>query len=83
MRFGKLSLAAIAAVSLLSAPVLAQSASTASKAVGVSKVKRVGSVTKEESKIGGGSGVIVAVVAAVAVIGGIILLSDDDDATSP
>jgi hypothetical protein len=85
MRFGKFSLAAVAAASLLSAPVLAQAAPAASKAVGVSKVKRVGAASGEESKIGGGSGVIVAVVAALAVIGGIVIAAgnDDDAPTSP
>jgi len=85
MRFGKLSLAAIAAASLVSAPVMAQSLSPAAKAVGASKVKRVGVATKEENKLGGGSGVIVAVLAAVAVIGGIVIAAGNDDnaPTSP
>ena len=85
MRFGKISLAALAAASLVSAPVMAQSLSPAAKAVGTSKVKRVGANTQEESKLGGGSGVIVAVLAAVAVIGGIVIAAgnDDDEPTSP
>jgi hypothetical protein len=84
MRFGKISLAAIAAASLVSAPVMAESLSPAAKAVGASKVKRVGANTKEESKLGGGSGVIVAVLAA-AVVGGIVIASgnDDNSPTSP
>jgi Na+/proline symporter len=85
MRFGKISLAAIAAASLVSAPVMAESLSPAAKAVGASKVKRVGANTKEESKLGGGIGVIVAVLAAAAVIGGIVIASgnDDNSPTSP
>ena len=85
MRFGKISLAAIAAASLVSAPVMAQSLSPAAKAVGASKVKRAGAATTEESKIGGGSGVIVAIVAAAAVIAGIVIAAgnDDDAPTSP
>ncbi len=85
MRFGKFSLAAVAAASLVSAPVMAESLSPAAKAVGASKVKRVGAGAKEESKVGGGSGVIVAVLAAVAVIGGIVIAAgnDDDGPTSP
>ena len=81
MRFGKFSLAAVAAASLLSAPVMAQ---TASNAVGVSKVKRVSANAKDESKQAG-SGVIIAIVAAVAVIGGIVLAAgnDSDGPTSP
>ena len=84
MRFGKFSLAAIAAASLVSAPVMAESLSPAAKAVGASKVKRVGASAKEESKLAGG-GVIVAVLAAVAVIGGIVIAAGNDDnaPTSP
>ena len=79
MRFGKISLAAIAAASLVSAPVMAESLSPAAKAVGASKVKRVGANAKAESKLGGGSGVIVAVLAAAAVIGGIVIASGNDE----
>ena len=71
MRFGKITLAAIAAASLVSAPVMA--AAAPSKAVAVSKVKRVGAVRKTESKLGGGSGVLVAILAAAAVVGGIVI----------
>ena len=81
MRFGKISLAAVAAASLVSAPVMAQSLSVASKAVGASKVKRVGAATKDESKQGG-NGLIIGLVAAAAVIVGIVVLSGDDS-TSP
>ena len=85
MRFGKISLAAVAAASLVSAPVMAQSLSVASKAVGASKVKRVGATSKQENKLGGGSGVIVAILAAAAVIGGIVIAAgnNDDGPTSP
>lgn len=85
MRFGKISLAALAAASLVSAPVMAESLSPAAKAVGTSSVKRVGAATKEESKLAGGSGVIIAVLAAAAVIGGIVIAAgnDDDEPTSP
>lgn len=85
MRFGKFSLAAIAAASLVSAPVMAQSLSPAAKAVSTSKVKRAGAATSEESKLAGGTGVIIAVLAAIAVIGGIVIAAgnDDDGPTSP
>ena len=85
MRFGKISLAAVAAASRVSAPVMAQSLSPASKAVGASKVKRVGAASKEESKFGSGSGVIIAILAAAAVIGGIVIAAGNDDnrPTSP
>ena len=85
MRFGKISLAAIAAASMVSAPVMAQSMSPAAKAVATSKVKRAGASTKGENKLGGGSGVIIAILAAAAVIGGIVIAAgnDDDGPTSP
>jgi hypothetical protein len=84
MRFGKVSLAAIAAASLISAPVVA-SAATASKSVAAAKSKRAGAASKEESKLGGGSGVITAVLAAAAIIAGIVIAAgnDDDAPTSP
>ncbi len=77
MRFGKISLAAVAAASLLSAPVMAQSVSTASKSVGVSKVKRAGAVAKEESKQAS-SGLLIGLAVAAAVVVGIVVLSDDE-----
>ena len=85
MRFGKISLAAVAAASLVSAPVMAQSLSPSAHVAGISKVKRVGGSASEESKLGGGSGVIIAILAAVAVIGGIVIAAgnDDDGPTSP
>ena len=73
MRFGKMSLAVIAAASLVSAPVVA--AAAPSKSVAVSKVKRVGAVRNTENKLGGGSGILVAILAAAAVVGGIIIAS--------
>lgn len=85
MRFGKISLAAVAAASLVSAPVMAQSLSPAAKAVGASKVQRIGATSKEENKLGGGSGVIVAAIAALLIIGGIVIAAgnDGDGPTSP
>jgi hypothetical protein len=82
MRFGKVSLAAAAAVALAGSPVLAQVAAPAKPVA--AKVQRAGAA-KEESKLGGGSGIIVAVVAAAAVIAGIVIAAgnDDDAPTSP
>jgi hypothetical protein len=80
MRFGKISLAAIAAASLVSAPVMAAVA-PAGKTVAASKVKRVGAVRKTENKLGGGSGIIVAVLAAAAVIGGIVIAADSNSSS--
>ncbi len=81
MRFGKVSLAAVAAVALAGAPVIAQAAPAKPVA---GKIQRAGAA-KEESKLGGGSGVIVAVLAAAAVIAGIVIAAgnDDDAPTSP
>lgn len=85
MRFGKISLAALAAASLVSVPAMAQSLSPTAKAVGASKIKakRIGASTKGENKAEGSTGIIIGVVAAAAVIGGIIILSDDDEPSSP
>lgn len=84
MRFGKISLAAVAAASLMSSPVMAQALSPAAKAVAESKVKRIGADRKEESKVGG-TGVVIGLLAAAAIIGGIVIASsnNDDEPTSP
>jgi hypothetical protein len=84
MRFGKISLAAIAAASLVSAPVMAQVAAPA-KATAVSKVQRVGKARTAENKLGKGSGVIVALLAAAGIIGGIVIAAGNnaDTPTSP
>ncbi len=68
MRFGKKSMAAIAAASLLIAPVAAQAAPA--------KVQRVGAVRAQESKLGGGQSTIIAVLAAAAVIVGIVIAAN-------
>jgi Na+-driven multidrug efflux pump len=81
MRFGKLSLAAVAVASLVTAPVMAQSVSASTNtSIASSKVKRIGAASRDESKAG--PGIVVGIIAAVVIIGGIILLSDDDS-TSP
>ncbi|VAV97797.1 hypothetical protein MNBD_ALPHA04-1778 [hydrothermal vent metagenome] len=82
MRFGKIGMAAIAAASLVSTPVLAQVAQPVAK---VSEAVRADASATEESKLEGGSGIIVAVLAAAAIIGGIIIAADgsDDTPTSP
>jgi hypothetical protein len=83
MRFGKLSLAALAAASLVVAPVAAQTAKT-SKAVAAAKAKRAAAEAKLGGE-GGSSGVIIAIVAALAVVGGIVIAAgnDGDGPTSP
>lgn len=84
MRFGKVSLAALAAASLISAPAVAQSAN-ATKAPVKESVKRAGTATKDESKLGRGSGVIVAILAGAAIIAGIVIAAgnNNDGPTSP
>ena len=80
MRFGKVGMAAVAAASLVSAPVFAQAVQPVS-----SQVERVSAATSDESELEGGSGIIIAVLAAAAVIAGIIIAADgsDDTPTSP
>ncbi|MEO9469487.1 hypothetical protein [Parasphingorhabdus sp.] len=80
MRFGKLGMAAVAAASLVSAPVLAQAVQPVS-----SQVERTSALAADESNLEGGSGIIIAVLAAAAVIAGIIIAADgsDDTPTSP
>ena len=83
MRFGKISLAAVAAASLVSTPVMAQSLSPSAKAVGASQIKRISAKSKQENK--DTSGVVVGVLAGIAVIGGIIIAAgnNNDRRTSP
>lgn len=79
MRFGKIGMAAAAAASLVSAPVLAQAAQP------VSSVARTSAAVEGENDVEGGSGIIIAILAAAAVIGGIVIAADgsDDTPTSP
>ena len=82
MKLGKLSLAVVAAASLVAGPVAAQALSPAAHAVSANKVKRIGADRSEESKLGG-SMTLIAVLAAAAIIGVIVIASDDDEPTSP
>lgn len=77
MRIGKISLAAVAVVTMAGAPVLAQVAANTS-------VSRTSVESADEDNIAG-SGVIIGILAAAAVIGGIIIASsnDEDAPTSP
>ena len=79
MRFGKIGMAAAAAASLVSAPVLAQAVQP------VSSVARTSATVENENDMEGSSGIIIALLAAAAVIGGIIIAADgsDDTPTSP
>lgn len=76
MRFGKNTLAAVAAIALAAIPVTAQAADSKAKPV-ASKVKRAGSASNEESKIGAGVGLLLPLAAAAAIILGVVVLSDD------
>ena len=84
MRFGKNSLAAMAAATLVLAPVAAQAA-PAAKSTATAQVERVGADRKNENKLEGGSGIIIAILAAAAIIAGIIIAADnnEDTPTSP
>lgn len=83
MRFGKNSLAAMAAATLVVAPVTAQAAPTAKAAA--TQVDRAGADRQGENKLEGGTGIILAILAAAAIIAGIIIAADnkDDTPTSP
>ncbi|MEH6791962.1 hypothetical protein [Parasphingorhabdus sp.] len=75
MRFGKIGMAAAAAASLVSAPVLAQASQP------VSSIARTSATVEDESNVEGGSGIIIAILAAAAVIGGIIIAADGSENT--
>ncbi len=75
MRFGKIGMAAAAAASLVSAPVLAQASQP------VSSVSRTSATVEGENNVEGGSGIIIAILAAAAVIGGIIIAADGSENT--
>ena len=75
MKLGKIS-AAVAALSLTTAPVLAQSNSAQT-------ADRTSAATAEGEKLEGENGILIALLAAAAVIAGIIIIADDDDPTSP
>lgn len=77
MKFTKLA-AAVAAASLVTAPVAAQAVQSVSPAV-----ERVGATEADAEQLEGTSGILIAVLAAAAVIAGIIIIADDDDPTSP
>ncbi len=79
MRFGKLGMAAVAAASLVSAPVMAQAVESVSQPV------RASAEASSENDLEGGSGIILAILAAAAVIAGIIIAADgsEDTPTSP
>lgn len=80
MSLRKSVMAAVAAVSLVAVPTMAQAAPAVSK-LSVATSTRAGDA--ETSELGGGS-VIIAILAAVAVIAGIIIAADGSDgATSP
>jgi hypothetical protein len=77
MKFGKLA-AGIAAVSLVAAPVAAQSANSLAPAV-----ERAGANSSSSENLEGSNGILIAILAAAAVIGGIIIIADDNNPTSP
>jgi hypothetical protein len=82
MRFGKIGMAAVAAASLVSAPVFAQAAQPVAS---IATADRASTATADDSELEGGAGIIIAILAAAAVIAGIIVAADgsDDTPTSP
>jgi hypothetical protein len=76
MKFGKLA-AGVAAISLVAAPVAAQSANSPAPAV-----ERIGANSSSSEKLEGENGILIAIPAA-AVIAGIIIIADDNEPTSP
>lgn len=77
MSFGKVSMAAMVALSMTSAPVLAAPASSLS----VSQA-RAGATVEDESQLGGGF--IIPLLALAAIVAGILVVIDnDDDPESP
>lgn len=77
MKFGKLT-AALAAVSLVAAPVAAQVSSSPA-----SSGERVAANVGLPERLEGENGILIAILAAAAVIAGIIIIADDNDPTSP
>ncbi len=79
MRFGKNSLAAVAAAGLVLAPIAAQAAPAASQ------VDRAAAKAKSESELKGGIGIFLALLAVAAIVAGIVIAADnkEDTPTSP
>lgn len=66
----RFAVAALAALAVVSTPVMAQAVS-----------QRVSASTEEDSEAAGGTGIIIGIVAAAAVIGGIVIAADQDSDT--
>jgi hypothetical protein len=77
MRFGKSMVAAALALSVSSAPVVAQAANPAAALSVSSANTRAGATVAEESDMGGGF--LIPLLALGAIILGILVLLDDDD----
>ncbi|MFC4291657.1 hypothetical protein ACFOWX_04425 [Sphingorhabdus arenilitoris] len=83
MRFGKNSLAAVAAATLVLAPTIAQAAPAAKAAS--NQVERASASPQDESKLEGSTGIILAILAAAGIIAGIVIAAgnNEDTPTSP
>tara|TARA_R110001599_G_scaffold169808_1_gene359802 strand:- start:62 stop:355 length:294 start_codon:yes stop_codon:yes gene_type:complete len=77
MKFGNLA-AAVAAVSLVAAPVAAQAVSSFAPTI-----ERAGAKSAASEQLEGENGILIALLAAAAVIAGIIIIAGDNDPTSP
>jgi hypothetical protein len=80
MSFGKVTMGAVIALSMTSAPVLAQSAAPLSVA---GSQARAGAALEDENQLGGGF--IIPLLALAAIIAGILVVIDnnDEEPTSP
>lgn len=83
MSFGKVSMAAVVALSMTSASAFAQTATPVSKPSVASSQARAGAALDNESELGGGF--IIPLLALAAIIAGILVVLDDngDEPTSP
>lgn len=82
MSFAKVTMGAIVALSMTSAPALAQATSAKSLSVAASQA-RAGASMEDESQLGGGF--LIPLLALAAIIAGILVVIDngDDDPVSP
>lgn len=78
MKFNKLA-ASVAAVSLMTAPAMAQSVQSTAPVA-----ERIGATSEAQAeKLEGNTGILIGVLAASAVIAGIVIISNDDDDDAP
>jgi len=83
MRFIKTAMTAVAAVSMVAMPVVAQAAqnraAVSKLSVGAAPVSRVGATVRDTNKDGDGGSIIIALLAAAAVVAGIVIAADNNN----